>query len=376
LVDSGPVKEVVITGDDIDLTTLPVVFTGELEGPPFLTAGISNIIDPETGWINTGIRRFQLKGKRKLNNLILPFQHEGMIFSKYMKRNEPSPISVIIGADPLFYLSSLLPADPQVDEMDMWGGFTGQPLEVVKSETSEILVPAHAEIIIEGVMEPGERELEGPFSEYTGYNSVLRRVPVIRATAVTMRKNPIYYHMYNGSPASEGLAVGSTVNDVGLFRQLKEVIPEMVDACLLSTWGGITAIAISRDGKKRIPGLAKRVAFATKIIKAGGFVKNVVVVDEDVDVRDPEQVLWAWSTRFQGSRDITVVPGFTGNFLDPSEPSGGMGPGYNAYTIFDCTEALPPYDLAYKRGMAQPSGAVMQNVTREWGANGYGEEMN
>lgn len=374
LVETGPVKDVKIVGEDVDLTYLPLVFTGELEGPPFITAGISNIMDPETGWINTGIRRFQFKGRRKMNNLVLPFQHEGMIFFKYIQRNEPAPIAIIIGADPLFYLSSLLSADPQVDEMDMWGAFAGEPLEVVKCETSDIRVPARAEIVIEGEMNPGERELEGPFSEYTGYNSILRRVPVIHVKAVTMRKDPIYYYMYNGSPASEGLAVGSTISEVGLYQQLKGLVSDMVDVSLLSCWGGITSISITNAGKKRIPGLAKRVAFALKVVKAGAFAKNVVVVDEDVDVHDPNQVLWAMSTRFQGSKDITVVPGYTGNFLDPSEAYGGLGPGYNAFTIFDCTEKLPPYDLSYRRGLARPAESVFQRIQKEWGPKGFLKE--
>lgn len=375
-VESGPVKEIKVMGEDVDLTRLPIVFTGAFEGPPFITAGISSIQDPETGWTNTGIRRFQLKGKRKMNNLILPFQHEGMIFSKYMQRNEPAPISVVLGADPLFYLSSLLPADPQVDEMDMWGVLAGEPLEVVRCETNDILVPAHAEIVIEGVMDPAERVMEGPFSEYTGYNSIVRKVPLIRVKAVTMRKNPVYYYMYNGSPRSEGLEVGSTINEVGLYSQIKGMISDIVDIAFLSTWGGITVISISRSGRKRTPGLAKRAAFALKVMKAGVFAKNVVVVDEDIDVRSPVQVLWAMSTRFQGSKDITVVPGYTGNFLDPSEIWGGLGPGHNAFTIFDCTDKVPPFDMPYRRGLARPAEDVLQRVYEKWETTtGYGKEM-
>lgn len=374
VVDTGPCKEVKILGDDVDLFYMPIVFTGELEGPPFVTAGISNIRDPETGWINTGIRRFQFKGKQKICNLILPFQHEGVIFSKFVKRNEPAPIAVIIGADPIFYLASQLPADPQVDEMDYWGSIAEEPLEVVKCETNEILVPAHAEIIIEGVMDPKERELEGPYSEYTGYNSILRRVPVIRVKAVTMRKNPIYYYIYNGSPHSEGLSMGSAINEIGLYGQLKTLVPDVVDAALISTWGGITAISISKAAKKRIPGLAKRAAFACKVIKAGVWVKNVIIVDDDVDVRDPAHLLWAMSTRFQGNKDVEIVRGYTGNFLDPSEPWGGYGPGYNAYTIFDCTEKLQPYDMSYRRGLARPAEDVFQRIVNEWGPGGFIKE--
>ena len=371
VVETGPCKEVKIVGDDIDLTYLPLPFTAEFEGPPFITSGISNLKDPDTGWQNTGIRRFQLKGKRKINNLVLPFQHEGIILSKYIDRNEPAPIAIVIGADPLYQLSSQIPAATQVDEMDVWGAIAGKPLEVVRCETSDILVPATAEIVLEGVMQPSERDLEGAFSEFTGYNSILRKAPIVRIQAVTMRKAPIFQYIYNGGPYSEGLSMGSTVNEIELYRQLKAVAPEIEDIALLSSWGGVTAVSVKRAAKEKLPGVAKRIAFCIKSIKAAPFVKNVVVVDEEVDVRDPNHVLWCFSTRFQGAKDITVIPGTPGTFLDPSELWLGMGPGYSSYTIFDCTEKLPPYDESYQRGLAAPAVEEMERIAREWGANGY-----
>ncbi len=374
VVEGGPCKEVKIRGDEIDLTYLPIPFTGELEGPPFITAGISNIRDPETGWQNTGIRRFQLKGKQKLNNLILPFQHEAMIFGKYIKMKQPAPIAIVLGADPIYYLASQIPAPAQVDEMDMWGGVTGEPLEVVRCETSDILVPARAEIILEGEMDPAEREFEGSFPEFSGYYSVFRYAPVVHLKAITMRRRAIYYYMYNGAPISEGLTIGSMMNEMELYRQLKEIVPEVVDVCLLSSWGGITVVSVTRAAKKKTPGLAKRIAFAVKTLKASPFVKHIVVVDEDIDVHDPYQVLWSFSTRFQAAKDITVIPASPGNFLDPSEFWLGLGPGFTSYTIFECTEKLPPYDIGYRRGLARPAAHAWERVMREWTANGYRKE--
>ncbi len=375
VVDTGPCKEMKIFGEEIDLTYLPIAFTGELEAPPFITAGISNVKDPDTGWQNTGIRRFQLKGKRKLNNLVLPWQHEGMIFSKYVQRKQPAPIAIVIGADPLYYLASQIPAAAQVDEMDMWGGVVGEPLEVVRCDTSDILVPATAEIVIEGEMDPAARALEGCFPEFTGYYSIFRKTPVVEVKAVTMRKRAIYYYMYNGAPVSEGVAIGSILTEMEIYRQLKEFVPEMVDVALIASWGGVTAVSIGKSAKKRIPGLGKKVAFAIKSLKPSPFVKNVVVVDEDVDVHDPDQVLWCFSTRFQGAKDITVIPGAPGNFLDPSEPWLGMGPGFTSYTIFECTEKMPPYDGGYRRGLAKPAADVWERIAREWTASGFQKEV-
>lgn len=371
---TGPCKEIKINGDDIDLTYMPIPFTGEFEGPPFITAGISNIRDPDTGWQNTGIRRFQLKGKRKINNLILPFQHEAMIFRKYIQKNQPAPLAIVIGADPIYYLASQIPAPAQVDEMDMWGAIAGEPLEVVRCENSEILVPARAEIILEGEMDPVAREFEGSFPEFSGYYSAYRYAPVVHIKTITMRKRPIYYYMYNGAPVSEGLTIGSTMNEMELYRQLKEAVPEVVDVALLSNWGGMTVVSIGREAKKRSPGLAKRIAFVIKTLKASPFVKHVVIVDDDIDVRDPNQVLWSFCTRFQAAKDITVIPGSPGNFLDPSEPWLGLGPGFTSYTIFECTEKLPPHDIGYRRGLARPAADVWERIMGEWTGNGFRKE--
>ena len=374
IVGTGPCKEVKISGDEVDLTYLPIPFTGELEGPPFITAGINNIRDPETGWQNTGIRRFQLKGKRKLNNLVLPFQHEGMIFSKYIQKKQPAPIAIVLGADPIYYLASQIPAPAQKDEMDMWGSVTGEPLEVVRCENSDILVPAQAEIILEGEMDPVARELEGNFPEFSGYYSVFRKAPVVHIQTITMRKSPIFYYMYNGAPISEGLTIGSMMNEMELYRQLKEVVPEMVDVALLSNWGGVTVVSISKAAKKKLPGVGKKAAMAIKTLKASMFVKNVIIVDEDVDVRDPYQVLWSLSTRFQGAKDFTTIPGAPGNFLDPSESWLGMGPGFTSFTMLDCTEKMAPYDIGYRRGLARPALDVYDRVMREWTLTGYPKE--
>ncbi len=374
IVDTGPCKEVKIFGEDIDLTRLPIVFSSELEAPPYITAGMSNIRDPETGWQNTAIRRFQLKDKQRVNNLVLPFQHEGMIYQKYMQRKEPAPIAIVIGADPLYYLMSQLPAAPQEDEIDMWGAIAGEPLEVVRCETSDILVPASAEIILEGEMDPVARELEGCFPEFTGYTSIFRRAPIVNIKAVTMRRKAIYYYLYNGVPLSESMTIGPVMMEVQFYRQLKQIVPEVVDFTLLSNWGGVTVVSIDKKAKTKVPGLAKKVAFAVKTLKASPFVKNLVVVDDDIDVHDPHQVLWSLSTRFQGAKDINVIPGAAGSFLDPSEPWlnwSGDGYGYTSYTIFDCTEKLPPYDIGYRRGLAQPDAEVWKRIDKEWDSGGF-----
>ena len=371
VVGTGPCKELKFFGDEVDLTKLPIPYTGEYDMPPYITAGISNIRDPETGWINSGIRRFQLKGKRKLNSLVLPFQHEGIIFSKYMKMNQAAPVAIVIGWDPLFGLVSLLPAPEQVDEMDTWAIFAGEPIKAVKCETSDILVPATAEIIIEGTMDPNERILEGPFSEFTGFYSGLRRLPVIDVKCVTLRRDCIYQSMYMAVPTSESHTMGHFMTETEILRQVKQLVPDIVDVAILSSWGMVTAVAVSKSARRRKPGLVRKVALALKAIQASVWVKNVIIVDDDTDVRNPYEVFWNLAVKFQGEKDILVIPEFAGTFLDPSEPYLGRGPGVTSYTVFDCTEKLAPYDEPYKRGIAQPKAMYRQMVEEKWKAYGF-----
>ncbi|MBW2589372.1 MAG: UbiD family decarboxylase [Deltaproteobacteria bacterium] len=371
VVEDGPCKELKFLEGKFDLTKLPVAFTGEYDNPPFITAGVSNIRDPDTGWQNTGIRRFQQKGKDCLNNMVLPFQHEGIIFSKYIKKGQAGPVAIVIGADPLYNLISQMPAPAQFDEMDSWGAFAGRPLDVVKCETSDILVPASAEIVIEGEMDPKERVLEGPFSEFTGFYSGLRKLPIIKVKCVTMRKDPIYQNLYISIPTSEAHTMGHLMTEVMLLRQLKELVPDVTDLSILSSWGMVAAVSVKKKSRAEKPGLVKKVAVAIKAVQASAWVKNVFIVDDDVNPHNMHEIFWCMSVKFQGQKDILVIPEFAGTYLDPSELYLGKGPGVTSYTVFDCTEKPPPYDESYKRGVAQPEERFRRMVGEKWDKYGF-----
>lgn len=376
IVKDGPCKEERITGDDIDLTSMPVPFTSSFDSPPYITAGISNIKDIETGWQNGGVRRFQLKDKNKTCNLILPLMHEGVIFSKYMEQKKPMPIAIVVGADPLYYLCSQMPAPDLVDEHDYWGVFAGRELEVVKCETSDILVPATAEIIIEGEINPDNRIFEGPFSEFPGFYSGCNYLPIIEIKAITTRKDPIYQYLYMGAPPTEGHAMGDLMFEVEIYRQTKEIVPELSDVAILSTWSFTTAASVKKEARIKRPGLARKVGMAMKGTQAAMIMKNLIIVDDDVDVHNTEEVLWAFSVKFQPARDITVISDTMGVNLDPSElwMGGGLGingPGHSSFAIYDCTEKPAPYDEGYKRGRALPPADVMEKVLKNWEKYGF-----
>jgi len=371
VVDGGPCKELKFFSDHIDLTQIPVPFTGEYDNPPFIASGNSNIRSPETGWQNTGIRRFQLQGINRLSNLVLPFQHEGIIFSEYIKKGEVAPVAIVLGGDPLYTLIGMIPAPDQVDEMDTWGAFAGEPLQVVQCETSDIMVPATAELVIEGEMDPTERILEGPFSEFTGFYSGLRYMPVVQVKCVTMRKDCIYQSMYMGVPVSEAHNAGHMMAEVAMLQELKQLVPEVRDYAVLSSWGMTSAISVDKEARAKKPGLVRKVALVAKAIKSSTWVKNIIIVDDDVDPHNVQEILWCMSVKFQGQKDILVIPDFPGTMLDPSEPYLGKGPGITSYTVFDCTEKPPPYNEAYKRGVAQPTDAFRKMVDEKWAHYGF-----
>ncbi|MBI2953607.1 MAG: UbiD family decarboxylase [Chloroflexi bacterium] len=352
VVPDGPCKEVKVFGDDIDLTDLPIPYSGMYENPPYISAGISVINDLNSDWYNIAIRRFELKGKRKITEFIQMNQHEGLIFRNYVWAKKPMPIAIVIGADPLFYLLSLSPAPNDFSEWDYWGAFTGEPLQVVRCETNDLLVPATAEIVIEGIIDPDERELEGPFSEFPGYYSGCYYTPIVQVKAVTMRRNPLYYYLYMGREPSEGHNMGHLMISANILDQVRALVPAVKDVNVISTWAFTTAVSV--DKKALRTGLVEKVAMAMKGVKAGMGVKNLLVFDDSVDIRNLNEMLWAFSVKFQPARDITVFQKTISTPLDPSIPSLGHGPGASSYGIFDCTEPGPPYDEPYRRQIALP----------------------
>jgi UbiD family decarboxylase len=372
-VDSGPCKEIRLLGDAVDLTKLPVTFTSEYETTPHLTAGISFVQDPNTGWTNAGIRRFQVMAKNLLTDLVLPYQQEGLIFSRWKDKKKSMPIAIVVGADPIVYVACNMPAPEQFDEMDYWGIFAGEPLKVVKCETNNIMIPATAEIVLEGEVDTEKRMLEGPFPEMPGYYSGFRMCPVVRIHAMTMRHDPIYQDMPMGMPPSEGHSLAAFLFEVELFRQLKELVPAVVDVGILSTQSLTTAVSISKRAKLSTPGLEKRVAMAVKAIRAGAMVKNLFIVDDDVDVHNVHEVLWAMSVRFQAAKDMTVLEDMPGVYLDPSEMWVGHGGKYSGHTsvgIFICTEKPAPYDEGYRRGLALPPKECEERIGQNWAKYG------
>lgn len=312
----------------IDLPRLlPIPTHSEHDSGPYITAGLVIARNPRTGVQNVSINRIQVLAPDRMQILILP-RHLARFWQLAESKNEPLPVAVVIGVDPLTLLASQAIAPLDVDELEIAGALHGAPLPVARCLTNDVRVPADAEIVIEGRLLPGVREPEGPFGEFPRYYSAKEDREVIAIDAVTHRRDPIFHTIV---PAEmEHLLLGAIPREATILSFLQRAFPGVVDVHLAK--GGTCRYHLHVQLRKTREGEPKNVimgAFASHYD-----VKHVIVVDEDVDVHDPEQVEWAVATRFQADRDLVVVTGAQGSPLDPSTtvPWGGKPPPESAGT--------------------------------------------
>lgn len=302
--------------DDIDLRRLlPIPTHSEHDNGPYITAGLAIARNPASGVQNVSIHRLQVHASRRMAALLLP-RHLQAFHRAAEGSDRALPVAIAIGVDPVTMLASqaILPIDH--DELEVAGALHGRPLPVVKCLTSEVRVPAHAEIVIEGRLLPHARELEGPFGEFPRYYSERAYREVIEVDAVTHRRDPLFHTIV---PAEmEHLLLGSIPREASLLSLLQRSHPRVTDVHL--SVGGVGRYHLHVQFDKQREGEAKNVILAA--FGAHYDIKQVVVVDTDVDVHDPAEVEWAVATRFQADRDLVVVAGAQGSVLDPSTTVG------------------------------------------------------
>ena len=312
-VSDGPVKEKVILGDKVDLPgMLPILNVNEKDGGRYISSGIIVAKDPEFGY-NLALHRLQIKGKRKAGIYMSELQHLHLYYKRAEERNEPLEIAVIIGCDPSLYLSSVFTGPPDLDEYAVAGALRQEPLEMVKCETVDLLVPAHAEIVLEGRILPHMREKEGPFGEFSKYYGPAGDRPVIEFTGLCHRNRPLYQALYLGRQQRENVYLTGLPKIADLYRAVKEVAPEVRDIYL--TPGGCGRYHAVISMKKMFEGEPKLALSVVLAHRIG--VKHAIVVDEDIDIYDPHEVEWAMATRFQYDRDSFFLND-TPIHLDPS----------------------------------------------------------
>ena len=334
-VTDAPVQEVTKLGDEADLTEVPMLTHYDVNAAPYITAGVVVAADPDTGVRNTSYNRLMMAGKRELRIFMAIGRHLWTLHNKFERRDQPLPIAIVIGVHPLFSLGAqaLTPADE--DEYAVIGGMMNEPLRLVKAKTVPILVPADAEMIIEGKMLPHVRRTEGPFGEFTGQAVPQDERQIIEVTAITHRKNYIFQDIHAGY--TEHKLMGAVPREAALLKAVRQSVPTVKNVCMPVS--GNCRFHAYVSIAKRTPGQAKNAICAA--FAADMLLKHVVIVDDDIDIFDEERVLWAISNRFQADRDLVVIANAQGSELDPSAGPGGV----NAKMGLDATkplEGFPP----------------------------------
>jgi len=335
-VKAAPVQDVVHRTVDL-AKQLPLPTHNEHDNGAYITAGLMIARNPATGVQNVSIHRLQLSGPNRLGVLLLP-RHTHAFFEMAEVAGQPLEVAIVIGVDPLTLLSSQAIAPIDFDELTIAGALHGAPLPVVKCITSELRVPAEAEIVLEGRLLPTVREMEGPFGEFPQYYGEPARRHVIEVDAVTHRKNAMFHTIVGGG--LEHLLLGGIPREATLLAHLQRSFPNVRDVHLPR--GGVCRYHLYVQLAKRQEGEAKNVMMGAF---AGHYdVKHVVVVDEDVDIHNPAEVEWAVATRFQADRDLLVVTESQGSKLDPSTRNG-----VGAKMGLDATKPLDADEMTFKR---------------------------
>jgi len=329
---AAPVQQVVLKDDDADLCTLPVHLQHGADGAPYISAGIDYALFPGSGFTNVGCRRIMLRGPRQAGvDLIAPSDMRA-IYLEAAARKEPVPVAYAVGSHPADFLAAMV-AMPSVDELDIIGGLRGQPAPVVKCVTSDIYVPADAEYIIEGVLDPaGHVEPEGPFGEYVGYYGVVKRNPVLHITAITHREDALFQTLTIGGRSlarTDTAQLSAMKTESAAWAALMASVREPLAVYATPSSGGMYNVRVSL--RQRVPGDARNAIAA--IFGSHAEAKHVFAFDPDIDVFSDAESDWAFATRFQADRDLIVGSGFRVVPLDPS--LGGARTG--AKLGFDCT---------------------------------------
>jgi len=310
--EQAPIKEMVYTGDNVDLRQFPIVRHHEMDLGPYVDM-IPIMRDPDTGTYNACFQRTMFKGPRKLGLHMSP-RHNWEIARKNEDADLPTPVVIVAGHHPSFSLAALNVAPFYVDDYEVIGSVMGEPLRVTPSETwgNNFMVPADAEIVIEGEVLPHVRDIEAPFGEFTGYYGPQRHRWVIEVKAITHRQDAMYQDIFVGHRGN--WILGAIPKEGSVYNRVMAMVPTVKSVCLPDSGCGRFNCYISID--KKTDGESKQAA----LIALGeiDFIKNVVVVDEDVDPFNEKEVMWSVATRVQADEDVDILKNVKGNVLDPS----------------------------------------------------------
>ncbi len=356
-VDSAPCQEIVRLGDDAKLGDLPIpVWTPGKDAAPYITT-ITVIRRADDGAQNMGVYRTMVRDDHSVVTNLNPGR-QGYIYARtWLDQGKPAPIAWVVATEPCVHLATVANLPIGVDEVTVAGGLKGEPVEMVKCKTSDIMVPANAEIIIEGEVLPGELADEGPFGEFAGSMGPVAPKPVARITAITHRRDAIYYGYTSQMPPSESTVIQSLSNGPVLLKMLRHDLGEKTvrDVFIDLTFGGLLAHGIIAM-KPMVAGHAKKVG---RIVADTTPLKRVTIVDEDIDVRDPLHVEWAMNSHYNPVRDTIIIDDvFFPMGMDPSVRVDASEMG--SKIVVDATQTIDAGELSL------PSKAIMDKALEVW----------
>ncbi|EGK69867.1 3-octaprenyl-4-hydroxybenzoate decarboxylase [Methyloversatilis universalis FAM5] len=331
-VSSAPCQTVVIEGPDVDLGALPVQHCWPGDAAPLITWGLVVTRGPDKKRQNLGIYRQQVIGRNRVIMRWLAHRGGALDFRDHARRfpGTPFPVSVVLGCDPATILGAVTPVPDTLSEYQFAGLLRGSRTELVKCVGNDLDVPASAEIVLEGELRPDanhpsgyEHAPEGPFGDHTGYYNEVAEFPVFTITRITMRRDPIYHSTYTGKPPDEPAMLGVALNEV-FVPLLQKQFPEITDFYLPPEGCSYRLAVVSM--RKQYPGHAKRVMFGVwSFLRQFMYTKTIIVVDEDIDIRSWQEVIWAMTTRMDAKRDTVIVDNTPIDYLDFASPVAGLG---------------------------------------------------
>ena len=371
LVSSAPCQEIVQESTEVDLAQLPIQHCWPGDVAPLITWGLTVTRGPQ-GFPeskprqNLGIYRLQVIGRNKVIMCWLAHRGGALDFRDHCLRHpgQPFPVAVALGADPATLLAAVTPIPDSLAEYQFAGLLRGSRTELVNCLGSELQVPASAEIVLEGHVDPNETALEGPYGDHTGYYNEQATFPVFTIERLTRRSAPIYHSTYTGKPPDEPAMLGVALNEV-FIPLLQKQFPEITDFYLPPEGCSYRLAIVSI--RKQYPGHAKRVMFGIwSFLRQFMYTKTIIVVDDDVDIRDWKEVIWAMSTRTDTARDTLIVENTPIDYLDFASPVAGLG----SKMGIDATNKWPGET---QREWGRPivmDAAVKQRVDVLWGELG------
>lgn len=325
VVRTAACQENIIQGDDVDLNKLPIQTCWPEDAGPLITWPLVVTRGPSKDRQNLGIYRQQLIGKNKLIMRWLSHRGGALDFLEWQAAHpgQHFPVSVVLGADPATILGAVTPVPDSLSEYAFAGLLRGSKTELIKCITNDLMVPASAEFVLEGYIDPAEYADEGPFGDHTGYYNEVESFPVFTVTCITHRNNPIYHSTYTGRPPDEPAILGLALNEV-FVPILQRQFPEIVDFYLPPEGCSYRMAVVTI--KKQYPGHAKRVMFGVwSFLRQFMYTKFVIVTDDDVNARDWNDVIWAITTRMDPARDCTLIENTPIDYLDFASPVSGLG---------------------------------------------------